>query len=264
VATKSQPFINTFFKKHLNSNNESNIRIFSSISSGFLEVLSTHSIDVLKTKYQLGQSTIFGDLFKGLKPKMCGIIPMRLIFWTSKDWGNKHFDKYNCGLIMKSSLVGIVTGSSQSLVDHPMELLKVRMINSNVNDGTVTILKDLYSKGILTNGLAANLIRNIHFAAVYNLMLLSLSEENDTTLQKFSKSAVSGLVASITSQPWDYIKTVGQAKNKKSYMINEIIYVVKNEPSALMKGCKFRSTMSFIGMGIGFVVYEKLKEILTK
>ncbi len=234
------------------------VKWISSLCSGLVEIIVTHPIDVHKTNKQLNKNMALRHLYTGITSRLIGIIPMRNIFWLSKDYGEEKFKKYKA----KSILCGSLTGVCQTIIDHPIEIIKVKQIKKPLNS-TPNILKNMWNQKLLLNGAGANLIRNIHFASVYNMSIQVLSNKDDNFMTTFGKSASSGFIASLTSQPWDYLKTICQAKDKKTSMLKELVIVVKDNPKKLMNGWWYRSVMSFIGMGIGLTVYNGMKNIIS-
>lgn len=234
------------------------LSVISSVISGLTEVSITHPIDVWKINYQLQKPTTFKTCYEGFLPRIVGVVPMRLLFWTSRDAGYELFkeSKY------KHFLAGAFTGTIQTTMDHPVEIVKTRLVTLNRPDlkqaKKIKIVSiDLIKQRIFFNGCVANIYRNVLFAGIFNTVVNRLKNDDDTYPVQFGKAAASGFTASFLSHPFDYLKTIGQANTEKSYLLTDIKRTIKT-PSLFMKGVVHRSSISFIGMGIGFTVYDRL------
>lgn len=242
--------------------------------SGIIEVVLTHPLDFIKTKRQeyiqnnLNMNNFYkkvyggniSNLYSGFFSRLIGIIPMRLSFWgvqgTVKDSleRNKINTKYNFFLI------GTLGGAAQSLIDNQIEIVKInQMTNKKIS------IKEM----LKFKGLAPTLYRNIGFANCVAFSCFNMHHKND--IEKFSYSACAGLIGSVITQPLDYVKTIKHraeptylnGKNIKilnTYHILKQVY--KDNPKNLFTGIIPRSSLSFLTMGIGFVAYDKLNELL--
>jgi hypothetical protein len=226
--------------------------INSSIISSLLEVVCVHPLDVYKTKYQQNNSYKFKIFLKqslnykyrGLGSRLVGIVPMRMVFWISQDIAENRIKYNNLNLFSKGIYVGFYTSLVQTIIDSPIENIKISKINNT------PINKNLF------RGFYSNYLRNNIFASSLYICNKYGEEKN---INKFLTGSVGGLIGSIISQPIDYIKTNIQSNKNLSY--KQIIYNEKFVYNC-MNGCIARSTISFFSMGIGSFAYNYFKKNL--
>ena len=84
--------------------------------AGIFEVAVTHPIDLLKNRSQVHNNIKFLP-YAGVKPKLISVIPIRMFFW-----GSTYTLKDNYSPI----IVGSIAGFSQTLIETPAEVLKMR------------------------------------------------------------------------------------------------------------------------------------------
>ena len=99
--------------------------LFPALLSSVCEVILTQPLDVIKIKYQTGQpiAYTFRNLYAGFLPRALGNIPSRTIFLISQESLKKYIAPLNASL-----LVPLGTGFAQTLVDTPVEILKMNRI----------------------------------------------------------------------------------------------------------------------------------------
>jgi len=229
--------------------------------SGVTEVICTHPIDLIKTKLQeasqknvvinnpvkyfyskyKSQGIVY--IYNGFIPRIIGIVPMRLIFWGVQGNCNEYLKKYNITDKNRLILAGALGGAAQTLVDNPIETMKIRQMTSTTNSFTL-------SKNMLFCGFGPTLGRNVLFTSILNYIVnISPSEHYGSY---FLKGAFGGLIASIITQPLDYIKT-----EKQRLIINNrsIVDIIIKDYKFLMVGTIPRATLGFFNMGIGVTIY---------
>ena len=98
-----------------------------SIISSFIEVVITQPIDVVKTMRQTNQkfSYNFKTLYSGFIPRASGNIPSRTIFLFSQDYLRSELDPTK---FQNKILIPSIAGFTQTLVDTPVENLKMKQI----------------------------------------------------------------------------------------------------------------------------------------
>ena len=231
--------------------------------SGMVEVLLTHPLDYLKTKkqeyIQKGISNNFYEniireknfnLYKGVIPRMLGVIPMRLTFWGVQDATKHHLRRNDIIGVKAHVLTGIIGGSCQTVIDNPIEIIKIKiMSDKKVNH------KDLYRN----YGFIPTLIRNVGFTAC---LAVFIGQKADSDFEKFGLSATGGAIGSILTQPLDYVKTKSQSTKQNLSVIKEIKIAIKENPRKLYVGGVNRMMVSFLSMGIGFVAYSKFYNLI--
>lgn len=213
------------------------------IISSVFEIILTHPLDVFKTKNQQSSLTLkkfmskdISYKYRGLVSRSIGLLPMRTIFWTSQDVAEKTIQNINVLFFSKLLFVGLTSSFFQTLVDSPIENIKISKINKqpfNLN------VKSLYS------GFKIHWFRNALFTTtLYSINKFSL----DNKYNIFISGALGGMLGSIISQPIDYIKTNIQSGNNIGF--NK--YHIKN----CMNGTIPRASMGLISMGIGSSVFH--------
>jgi hypothetical protein len=198
------------------------INLKASIISSFIELGITHPIDYLKTLKQNNTknplSVLKQNPYVGIKSKLYGNIPMRLIFWNSIEYGkNNNLSK------IETSLLG---ATLQTVVDYPIEIYKINKMNKNS-------LNKLFLPSF-----GFHYLRNIGFT----LTFISLSPINP---------GLAGITGALITQPFDSLKTYYQSGNIK-YPTN---WNIKD----YFRGGLYRCSISFISMGIGNYIFNKLK-----
>lgn len=211
-----------FNKSNFNKLNFNKSDIYKSIFSGVIETTITHPIDYIKTMKQSNKSIYFKNIYNGYGSKLIGVVPMRMLFWTSKEYFQKkyYFDKY------KNIKTGFMVAMFQTTIDFPVEQIKINKMIKNTRPS--------YSLGYLSL-----LSRNIIFASV----AFSVLDFNNSIYSPF----VAGFIASLTSHPFDTLKTHYQTK--KTIDWNKIKF---------FSGVEQRCLISFLGIGIGYSVFNFL------
>lgn len=210
-------------------------RIIASSLSGVCEIITIQPIDYLKTVKQTNIKFNYKHMYNGLSIRLAGVIPMRIIFWSSLDYFNS--------LGFSSIKSGIYSSILQTCIDYPIEIQKTnRMLNIKR-----TILNTIKKSNNLMS-FNIHLIRNIIFTISVNYMI---QNNND-----YYSAGIGGFIGCILSQPFDSLKTWYQTGNlnyPKHWNIKDY-----------MKGGLYRSGMSIITMNISWFIYKKINEILNK
>jgi solute carrier family 25 2-oxodicarboxylate transporter 21 len=254
------------------------IHIASGIS-GIFEVLISHPLDRIKTELQImtlnnvnknqissnpniisGITTIYKNnklkgFYSGILPRLTGIIPMRLIYWSTMTYTtdyininhtkiNNLFNNYLTNDISNFTInliPGLITGLTQSIIDNPIEVAKIKLMTGTYNFK----LSNIYQ------GFSYLVARNIIFAIPVAYSIKKYGKDNP-----FFAGAIGGIMGSFLSHPLDVIKTERQRhktdKTKKITLLNMIL----TNPKSLMSGLIMRTTLSFVNMGIGFMVFN--------
>lgn len=243
--------------------------LYPALVSSVIENCITHPIDVIKIHKQTANSITynFKTLYKGFIPRAIGNIPSRSIFLFSQDYlqncivkfnnddtnfiNNKH---YKINKIAHSILIPFCSGLAQTLVDTPIEILKMNQI---MNIKT----KNLYK------GFIPHFGRNFIFVFfVYNFKQFGGSNgvssggssgvsngvssgSNHSYLKTAFYGATGGLVGAYVSHPLDTIKTCIQTNRNYDYF----------KPKDYMRGCHLRAGMGMINIFISLYVFEMMK-----
>jgi hypothetical protein len=246
--------------------------------SGIIEVTTGHPLDTLKTKIQElslkeKPSSIrhaVGDIYNakgflgfygGYTPRVIGIMPMRLVYWGTMRTMNEYVASPACAALpspVKMLLPGVVTGSVQTLVDNPIEVLKIRMMTGASGTAINTLSK----------GFAPTTIRNIVFAVPVALTVTNFGKDN-----AFLAGATGGLIGSVLSQPLDVIKTemqrfqAGEGGVTKKSMV-QVIREINAQPGgtarSFMAGVSMRGALSVVNMGVGYLAYDHIYSFVSK
>lgn len=245
--------------------------------SGVIEVLMTHPIDRVKTKIQemvlekktnctinqainlIYNQNKFSSFYFGLVPKIIGVIPMRIIYWSSMSIMNVHVK--NSQPIVKYIVPGFVAGSIQTLIDTPTEAIKIQLMTRTNHIESNHIKQNNFTISKLYNGFVPNLIRNCIFAVSVASFVNIFGEKKEN---KFIAGATGGLIGSILSQPFDVLKTELQRCKKNNELnnltsLNIFLNTAKNNPLQLWSGSTMRCTLAFFNMGIGFYSLEIIR-----
>jgi hypothetical protein len=249
--------------------------------SGIFEVIISHPLDRVKTELQVmvlnntnknlinsNPSIIYGikniyknnkikGFYSGILPRLAGIVPMRLMYWStmtySSDFVKNNYIKINTSLnnfmpnnisnIIINLIPGLITGIAQSIIDNPIEVAKIKLMTGS----SEIKISNLYQ------GFSYLVGRNILFA-----IPVSYSVKNYGKDDPFLAGALGGIVGSIISHPLDVIKTERQRhKTDNSKKITLMNMAISN-PKSLLTGLTMRTTLSFVNMGIGFMVFNHL------
>lgn len=240
--------------------------------SGIAEVSVTHWLDRIKTKKQeytlkgikinlydtlknIYLSGGLGNFYIGILPRLIGIFPMRMVYWTTIIKMNKYVENYTSNI--KYIMPGLVAGSVQTLIDNPIEVLKIKLMTkqtesvcvNNSFESNFNKLKKLYT------GFTPTILRNSIFAVVVSSFVQQCGTKTDN---KFLIGAIGGFIGSVLSQPFDVVKTELQRTNKNILnksthnMLTTFVKIIKKNPLDLWSGGLMRSILAFANMGVGF------------
>jgi len=250
--------------------------------SGPVEVSFSHVADVIKTVNQsratngriesigttissIYKNNGFRGFYTGFLPRVIGIVPMRAVFWGSMYSASTYYSNHfnDNSLLKKALFMGTICGISQSIVDTPIEVAKIYLIERVINNRKTIEKKQ--SMGQLMKGYVPTTMRNTGFAIIMSLASNYSKQKELTFSDNFFLMGASGALASYATQPLDTWKTYIQSQNTyKSLRLNDIYHrkqgvrdfyrVVKNSNSpfrVLFKGGHTRALMAVINMSIG-------------
>ena len=243
--------------------------------SGLIEVSFVHPIEYFKTTKQYSNKKInftsfvrntysengIKSLYKGFLPRLTGVVPMRTVFWGTMYVSDNYLSNTSIDKKYIYPISGVIAGSIQTLIDCPIESLKTKMMTSNAS----------IRNSLNFNGFTPNLIRNVGFAAIFNnqknvMKQKYLDEGKDIRfMDNFYIGCVSGIAASIITQPFDYVKTKMQEKIEKKVPMRKIMYnTLKNNPTLFFSGTIPRASITCISMSIGLPVFELVNNNFSK
>lgn len=234
--------------------------------SGLIEVSCSHPLDRVKTKLQemalssrrpslsRSMAEIYREsglrgFYAGYTARVLGVMPMRLVYWETMRAMNKVTEGES--LWVQLLVPGLVVGVAQTSIDNPIEVIKVRLMTG----GTKFSLKDSF-KGFLPC-----LVRNTIFSVTVSAAVKVGGED-----QPFLAAAFGGLLGSVLSQPFDVVKTDIQRHNSSASnkgMISLLAELACRNPRELFAGTVMRSAMSFVNMGVGFLAFHHIYNLVS-
>ncbi len=212
--------------------------LFPSLVSSVFEVTITQPLDVIKTYKQANKlnelNYSFKNLYKGFIPRALGNIPSRTTFLFTQEYFNSQSENNYINKKYKFIAVPLGVGFCQTLVDTPVEVMKINQIFNIKN-------KNYYS------GFIPHCTRNIIFAFfVFNFK--EYGKKYDSIVISSAYGAVGGLVGCYISHPFDTIKTIKQSQSNKKLITF----------SDYMKGSHLRASMGLLNMFISLLSYQFL------
>ena len=266
--------------------------VFSEIGAGSLagvaEITCSHPLDYLKTKHQehvqlrrnvLHPPTIdshksnstfqpiqflkqtwrergIRGIYTGFVPRLMGIIPMRAVYWGSMSITDTQLDQHKIIGMTKTLMMGGIVGGCQTLVDNPIEVMKIQSMTQNhksVNN----------QQRFHFTGFVPTMLRNIGFATVMGVGYQYRDPE--LPLHNFGICGLSAIIGSIVTQPLDYVKTEAHRiktnspslKGKPGHWQRAGVVAISN-PSMLFSGGLARMCLSTINMAVGGFVFIQL------
>lgn len=204
--------------------------------------------------------------YRGLVPRLCGIVPMRFLYQGVQNTLNQKLLSHNEHLyarIGKLTFAGVAGATAQSLIDSPIEVLKIRILTSKNTSAVSVIRHTLMSRSF--PGFWITYARNIPFAICTNIGVHV--KTNSSMYEKFAYGACGGLLGSIISQPLDFIKTdIQRCKGNNDgykYIYNKFVEIARTNPRLLWTGGTIRAILGFFNMGIGAIAFHRCKAFLS-
>ena len=111
-------------------------------------------------------------------------------------------------------LAGVTGGSCQTIIDNPIEVIKIK---------SMTNQKIMLSELIQNKGFIATLSRNVGFAIC--ISSLCFNKESRSDIVNFGYSSGAGVLGSIITQPFDYVKTQQQRLGVSELILIRIILI---------------------------------------
>ena len=226
--------------------------------SGMAEIFFIHPIEYYKTVKQANQNKLslhsfimnttknhgVTGLYKGFFPRFVGIIPMRTVFWGTLTTTENILKQKNINSQYIPTLSGIIAGFAQTIVDCPVESLKTKIMTNN------TIKNNLNF-----HGFTPNLFRNVFFAMIFNVQKNKIESNFKSSLGlNVVTGSISGITASVVTQPLDYLKTQKQIYGDKK-SIRQIIYETKSIKE-YWRGGGSRAIITCLSMSVGLPIFN--------
>ncbi|QHS76747.1 citrin [Saccharomyces paradoxus] len=226
-------------------------------------------------------------LYSGLGPQLIGVAPEKAIKLTVNDFmRNRLTDKNGRLSLLPEIISGASAGACQVIFTNPLEIVKIRLqvqsdyVGENIqqaNETATQIIKKLGLKG-LYNGVAACLMRDVPFSAIYFPTYAHLKKDlfdfdpNDKTKRNRLKTwelltagAIAGMPAAFLTTPFDVIKTrlqIDPRKGETKYngIFHAIRTILKEESfRSFFKGGGARVLRSSPQFGFTLAAYELFK-----
>lgn len=203
-------------------------RLNSAFISGLIELIITHPIDYFKNLYQKKIpkpiNVILKNPFLGITPKLIGVIPMRVIFWSSLDYCKSN--KYS------PLIIPMITSSLQTIIDYPLEQRKMNLIFQPKQLNYFKAILPHYGRNLL---FAYGFFNTTQYSGIDNAFL---------------SGALGGLIGSVISQPLDGLKT-----HYQSGQLSYPQWILKD----YYRGTIARASICLISMSVGFSIFSLLK-----
>lgn len=139
-------------------------KIINSVLSGLMVSILIHPLDVIKVRYQMGDTLHIKNLYKGYSKNMAKIIVGSSLYMPIYDWSNYYFDNS-----FKASLFSAVVSTT---LLHPIDYLKTRQMYGL----TLYNKANKYNPRIYYKGLLINLIRIIPHFVITMTVIENLSK----------------------------------------------------------------------------------------
>ena len=257
------------------------INIYAGAFSGLIEGVVTHPIDLIKIKMQnnklnnmnMKKTALIRNIWKtqgirgfyqGITPKLSSVIPIRILYWGALNKINrKLYNPYDTSTqkFIKLSLAGTIAGFSQSLIDNPVEVMKIQIM-TNKNYNTKQLIKNII-KTYPGPGFSLTLYRNSLFAVGTSIGVYWKHDSSPS--EQFMYGAIGGLIGCVISQPLDYAKTDNQRfsnKTGKRITMIDLCTLMKKDPMKLWTGGSMRALLGFCSMGIGAVCFKQIYDAI--
>jgi hypothetical protein len=251
--------------------------------SGPIEISFSHVADVIKTVNQsratngniesifktslsIYNSNGIRGFYTGFIPRLIGIIPMRAVFWGSMYSASSFYalNFNDTSLLKKAIFMGTICGISQSIVDTPIEVAKIYLIERVINNR-----KTLDNSNVISNfqkfmkGYLPTTLRNTGFAIIMSYGTNYSQKNKFNTWENFLLMGACGASASYLTHPLDSWKTFAQSNNNNNNKFNDFIKILQrsNNKSEVLriifKGAHTRALMAIINMSVGsaFMMY---------
>jgi len=266
-------------------------------SAGICEVMLMYPLDVVKTRSQLAHGKAQGvfqmlghiiktekfGLYRGIISPILAESPKRAMKFTCNELYKPFLEDKNGKLNWwRSGIAGAAAGATETFVNCPFEVLKVRMQNaeykarySSTLDALVKLSKQ---EGVLSlyKGFQAQLIRNALWNGTYFSVINSLKiafgkgkTKTENLWKGFISGAIAGARGTTVNTPFDVVKSrmqnqIGDDGPYKS-PFSSLLKIYRDEGMrALYKGYAARIYRLAPGGGIMLVAFDFVSEFLKQ
>lgn len=177
-----------------------------------IEVLITHPLDYVRTTRQISNKHYAFDIkhaYRGVVPRLVGVIPMRLAFWQTQYAALK--------ATQSPVFAGIAAGICQSAVEIPFEVWKTRQMEdsrqkNNKNNNSSVVRSAL-------RGAHYHVLRNAGFAVIVaagHSINKQSHDDDDDKWRNIGVMSAAAIVGAVLTQPLDTLKSRAQSSMKRS------------------------------------------------
>ena len=191
------------------------------------ELVATYPIDALKVRHQAGHTLRNPTtwMYRGIATRAVGLLPMRTTFWSSMAYAENKITRVPL-------LAGGIAGCAQSLIDVPVECMKIRAMTARAP----LLSRPLKAKDFV-RGWHYTTLRNIGFAAC-----VCQGRSQDA-------AAVGAAFGVLITHPLDTLKTRAQAFDS-------------TPPKGVWRGLFPRMAMCSVAMFIGSSAFNLLERMM--
>ncbi len=238
--------------------------------TGFVETCITHPLWTIKTKIQQGSPINYHPkhLFKGFTTNAAGFMPTTAVQLGTNYWIKKHFYSEQPTYI-QSINASFAAGVASSLVSCPVERV-MTLQGQAVNHYFAAVTSQQFKQhGISSffSGQTATALREGGFSVFFISITPELKKEilpyciNDTIASLIS-GTISGIGATLISQPADTIKTIQQSSHHKNIGFFKTAKNIYNHKgcSGFFSGTAARSSNIIVSVTLMSWMQEQLEK----
>uniref|UniRef100_A0A3B1KBY9 Mitochondrial glycine transporter n=1 Tax=Astyanax mexicanus TaxID=7994 RepID=A0A3B1KBY9_ASTMX len=222
-------------------------------------------LSVVKTEKLLG-------LWKGVSPSFVRCIPGVGIYFSTYFSLKQHFFSDRSPAPVEAVLLGAGSRSVAGVCMLPVTVIKTRFESGRYNYGSVmealrSVCRTEGARGLFS-GLTATLLRDAPFSGIYVMFYSQakstlpneISQSGYAPLANFSCGVVSGVLASLVTQPADVVKTQVQVNPHLFRRTWDAVHYIYMEHGAVgfFRGAVPRSLRRTMMAAMAWTIYEQL------
>lgn len=230
-------------------------------------------VGVNTTMYNIFRTVVRNEsvsgLWKGSSPSFLRCVPGVGTYFSSLHWLKSKFFKERKPTGTESFVLGFSARSFTTMCTLPMTVVKTRFESGKFNYRSISeALVNIYSKEGPTGlyrGITATLLRDAPFSGLY-LMFYNTSKSlvQGGALCNFGCGVISGVLASLISQPADVIKTKMQVDQSRVKISNIVLVIYKDHGiKGFFRGIAPRVTRRTLMAAMAWTVYEQISKFLN-
>ncbi|XP_067353618.1 mitochondrial glycine transporter B-like isoform X2 [Channa argus] len=212
----------------------------------------------------------FFSLWKGVSPSFVRCIPGVGIYFSTFYSLKQHYFLDRAPNAGEAVLLGAGARAVAGICMLPFTVIKTRYESGRYNYASVAAaLRSMYeTEGIraLFSGLTATLLRDAPFSGIYVMcysqakraLPQEVTSSTYAPLVNFSCGVVSGVMASLVTQPADVVKTHIQVSSSHWSTAHAIRYIYMHGTAGFFRGAVPRSLRRTLMAAMAWTVYEQL------